>query len=89
MGFLYYILESILFCLGFMYFWAWVFVMATTLTALLKHERPESSDEQPEGVINTYKMLWKIIKLPAVMKYCALLLTCKVSLSSHIDLRKL
>ena len=72
-----------------MYFWAWVFVIATTLTALLKHERPESSDEQPEGVINTYKMLWKIIKLPAVMKYCALLLTCKVSLSSHIDLRKL
>ena len=88
MGFLYYILESISFCLGFMYFWAWVFVIATTLTALLKHERPESSDEQPEGVIDTYKMLWKIIKLPAVMKYCALLLTCKVSLSSHLVLRE-
>lgn len=62
-----------------MFFWAWVFIVATTLTAIFKHERPESSDEQPEGVVDTYKMLWKIIKLPAVLKYCALLLTCKVS----------
>jgi len=63
---------------GFMYFWSWVFVIATTLTAIFKHEAPVAPEEQPDGVIDTYKMLWRIIKLPAVLRYCAMLLTAKV-----------
>ena len=63
---------------GFMFFWAWVFVIATTLTAIFKTERNESDDDHPEGVLDTYKMLWKIVKLPAVFRYCVMLLTAKV-----------
>ena len=69
---------------GFMFFWAWVFIVTTTLTAIFKSERQEDDNEQPEGVLDTYKTLWKIIRLPAVFKYCVMLLTAKVlSLSTH------
>lgn len=61
-----------------MYFWAWVFVVTTTLTALFKSETAEPEDESPDGIIDTYKMLWRIIKLPSVLQYCGLLLTAKV-----------
>ena len=67
-----------------MFFWAWVFIVTTTLTAIFKSERQEDDNEQPEGVLDTYKTLWKIIRLPAVFKYCVMLLTAKVlSLSTH------
>jgi len=58
-----------------MFFWAWVFIIATTLTAIFKSESQDYGDDE---VVSTYKTLWKIIKLPAVLKYCAMLLTAKV-----------
>lgn len=62
-----------------MYYWAWVFVISTTLTALFIKEKSEPADDSPDGVLDTYKMLYKIVKLPAVIRYCAVLLTTKVS----------
>ncbi|KAF6033593.1 SLC33A1 [Bugula neritina] len=36
---------------GFMFFWAWVFIIATTLTAIFKSESQDYGDDEPEGVI--------------------------------------
>ena len=69
-----------------------VFVAATTLVALLKHETdsagPEAAstaaveagggEELELGVAETYSMLWKIITLPLMPYYIAMLLTQKV-----------
>lgn len=38
----------------------------------------EDVHEEHSGVIDTYKLLWKIAWLPAVFEYIIILLTCKV-----------
>lgn len=38
---------------------------------------PESAE--PEGVIDTYKMLWRVVRLPAVQQFVLVLFTCKVA----------
>lgn len=74
---------------GFMFFWGWVFIVATTLTGLFKSETADREDEQPEGVVDTYKILLKIICLPAVRSYCLILLTAKVRLLRLLCLLRL
>lgn len=68
----------------FLFFWGVVFVVSTTLVAFLKSEdsgqqhsrrRPK---EETQGVMETYRLLFSIIKLPAVFTFCCLLLTSKV-----------
>lgn len=67
---------------GFLFFWGIVFLLTTTLIGLLKHERSEEEvhgeHHEKQGIISTYKTLWTIITLPAVMKFIVILLTCKV-----------
>lgn len=69
----------------FLFFWGVVFVVSTTLVALLKSEnsRQQRSRRRPkeetQGVKETYKLLFSIIKLPAVFTFCCLLLTSKVN----------
>ena len=79
--------RTLLFLTGFMYFWSIVFFFTTTLVMLLKHENSEGKEdhEQSKGVLSTYKLLWKIVRLPSVLQYVVILLTCKVRLSVEVS----
>lgn len=60
-----------------------VFLVSTTLVAILKRENGEGrgnrrAPEETQGVMETYKLLLSIIKLPSVFTFCVLLLTAKV-----------
>ncbi|KAJ8280482.1 hypothetical protein GJAV_G00055110 [Gymnothorax javanicus] len=70
----------------FMFFWGVVFLVSTTLVAVLKKENCESSKkkgkEATEGVLETYRLLITIIKLPSVFTFCCLLLTAKIGFSA-------
>lgn len=78
--------EGIVTLDGFLYFWGVVFMVTTTLVALLKHERDASSshgDGQPEqSVLDTYRMAVRIFHLPSVQTFCIFLLTCKVGFAA-------
>ncbi|KAL1413874.1 hypothetical protein MTO96_007924 [Rhipicephalus appendiculatus] len=68
---------------GFLYFWGIVFMVTTTLVAVLKHERDASvadeDDGHPDlGIAQTYKMALRIFHLPSVRTFCIFLFTCKV-----------
>ncbi|CAN7985656.1 unnamed protein product, partial [Ixodes hexagonus] len=75
--------EGIVTLEGFMYFWGLVFLVTTTLVAVLKHERGPSrgsaAEDEPElGLVQTYSMALRIFKLPSIQTFCIFLLTCKV-----------
>ncbi|KAM9317886.1 acetyl-coenzyme A transporter 1 [Pholidichthys leucotaenia] len=71
----------------FLFFWGMVFLVSTTLVAILKREnghgkRKRSAPEETKGVMETYKLLLSIIKLPTVFTFCVLLLTAKMGFSA-------
>lgn len=76
---------------GFMFFWSIVFVITTTFVMIFKSEKSEelkskdSGERHAEhsGVVDTYKLLWRIAWLPAVFQYIVILLTCKVGFASE------
>lgn len=59
-------------------------MVSTTLVAVLKKENSrqlhtkKKPKEETQGVMETYKLLLSIIKMPTVFTFCALLLTAKV-----------
>lgn len=60
-----------------------VFLVSTTLVAIIKRENEPSGasrrgHEETQGVMETYKLLFSIIRLPTVFTFCSLLLTAKV-----------
>ena len=60
-----------------------VFLVSTTLVAIMKRESGHGKGkrrvhEETQGVMETYKLLFSIIKMPTVLTFCALLLTAKV-----------
>lgn len=66
-------------------------MVSTTLVAILKkengrHQRiKKKTREEMQGVMETYKLLFSIIKMPTVFTFCSLLLTAKVkSFSSGV-----
>lgn len=72
---------------GFLYFWGLVFLVTTTLVALLKHERGDTcaqgdGEEHEQGVLDTYRMAVRIFQLPSVRTFCLFLLTCKVGFAA-------
>lgn len=81
--------------LGFLYFWGIIFFITTTLVWFLKREKTGALDnetdsgdavEQDLSIIETYKLLLKIFKLPVIRWTVVVLLTCKVTftyLGSH------
>ena len=71
------------FCADFLFFWGIVFLVSTTLVAIMKKENEQGKgkkkvQEETQGVMATYKLLFNIIKMPTVFTFCALLLTAKV-----------
>lgn len=73
--------DRIFFIPDFLFFWGAVFLVTTTLVALLKKENKEltPTKEETKGITDTYKLLFSIIKMPAVLTFCLLILTAKVS----------
>lgn len=92
---------------GFLCFWGVVFLVTTTLVALLKREKSEHATDDDENdahsngngdgalrkrslqptpvdenlnIRDSYLLLFKIMKMPAIRTLCAILLTVKVSL---------
>lgn len=61
---------------SFLRFWSVVFLVVTTLVMLLKTEKPE--EEECTSMMDTYKQLWKVIRLPSVTQYAIILLTSKI-----------
>ncbi len=59
-------------------------MVSTTLVAILKkensihHHTKKKPKEETQSVMETYKLLISIIKMPTVLTFCALLLTAKV-----------
>lgn len=77
--------EGIVTLAGFLFFWGIVFFVTTTLVFFLKPEKPEK--EQLElGIIDTYKVLIKVIKLPAVLSLAVIFLTSKVGFAASDSL---
>lgn len=73
--------------LGFLYFWGIVFFITTTLVWFLKREKAQENEdhasedaEQNLSIVESYKQLLKIFKLPAIQWTVVVLLTCKVFL---------
>ncbi|XP_010776834.1 acetyl-coenzyme A transporter 1, partial [Notothenia coriiceps] len=71
----------------FLFFWGIVFLVSTTLVAIMKKENEQGKgkkkvQEETQGVMATYKLLFNIIKMPTVFTFCALLLTAKIGFSA-------
>lgn len=72
----------------FLFFWGIVFMVSTTLVAILKkensrHQRIKKKPrEETQGVMETYKLLFSIVKMPTVFTFCILLLTAKIGFSA-------
>lgn len=67
----------------FLFFWGIVFLVSTTLVAVLKKENNQQNlkkkhREETQSVMETYKQLFSIVKMPTVATFCGLLLTAKV-----------
>ncbi|CAF1157775.1 unnamed protein product [Rotaria sordida] len=69
---------------GFLLFWGIIFIISTTLIALLKHEIDENYDlhEPHFSLIETYKILLKIFRLPSIQSIAVILLTAKIGFAA-------
>jgi MFS transporter, PAT family, solute carrier family 33 (acetyl-CoA transportor), member 1 len=72
---------------GFLLFWGFTFALSTTLIALFKRETDDTiqSNDTHLGLIDTYRMLWKVLRLPAIRSIAWILLTIKVQCQTMID----
>ena len=59
-----------------MYFWAIIFLIGTTLVWILKRE---TKDASCDNVVETYRSLWSIVKLPMMKQYIFFTLTCRIA----------
>ncbi|CAL8372982.1 acetyl-coenzyme A transporter 1 [Gadus morhua] len=70
----------------FLFYGGVVFLISTTLVAIFKRESERGQGKkrakETQGVLETYKLLFSIIKLPTVLSFCALLLTAKMGFSA-------
>ncbi|XP_014367230.2 acetyl-coenzyme A transporter 1 [Papilio machaon] len=70
---------------SFLLFWGWVFIITTTVVALFKHENNDTINNPQESqvkgikdIVNAYKQLITIVKLPAVRTLALVLFTAKL-----------
>jgi MFS transporter, PAT family, solute carrier family 33 (acetyl-CoA transportor), member 1 len=57
----------------------WVFLLVTALLAFLKREAPLPPEEEPEGVLVTYKHVYSLLQLKSVQTLGLVLLTFKLA----------
>ncbi|XP_008550015.1 acetyl-coenzyme A transporter 1 [Microplitis demolitor] len=70
---------------GFLYFWGWIFIGATTLVAIMKHEVDEKHTKSEDFFTNikdAYHLLWCTMKLPSIKTTALILLTAKIGFSA-------
>jgi len=70
---------------GFLQFWSLIFMITTTLVAVLKSESgtDEAAGDEPDlGVVQTYKLLFDIIRLGVMPTTIAMLLTSKMGFAA-------
>ncbi|XP_023936092.2 acetyl-coenzyme A transporter 1 [Bicyclus anynana] len=73
---------------SFLLFWGWVFIVTTTVIAIFKHEANDTintNESQVKGmsdIVNAYKQLYTIVKLPAVRMLTLVLFTAKLGFSA-------
>nr|CAG4643885.1 EOG090X04K8 [Lepidurus arcticus] len=68
----------------FLYYWGIIFMITTSIVWFAKCEKAAThidSDEPELGIVETYKLLWDIIKLPSMKTMIIFLLTCKIGFS--------
>ena len=85
----------------FLLFWGIVFLVTTTLIAIFKREKNsagassvgpdgETIEAEPElGLVDTYKMLWKVIRHPLIPIMVALLMTMGFAFSAAEGMNRL
>ncbi|MEE6507390.1 hypothetical protein FKM82_021086 [Ascaphus truei] len=68
----------------FLFFWGAVFLITTTIVAVLKKENQDgkASREETQSVKEAYGLLFRIVRMPAVLKFCLMLLTAKIGFSA-------
>lgn len=74
--------EGIVTLSSFFYFWGIIFFITTTLVWMLKREHPDPDVDPEHGIVETYKQLYKVIRLPAVISYAVILLTSKIAFAA-------
>lgn len=60
-----------------MFFWSLVFLVITTLV-MFKHETITERDRHEKGVVETYFLLYRLLKLKNIRTFMFILLTCKI-----------
>lgn len=67
---------------GYLYFWGSVFMTVTTLVAIFKHEKNRSTNPKfvHIKIIQTYKLLFRIMKLTNVKNLVIILFTIQVKI---------
>lgn len=64
---------------GFLKFWSLVFIITT---AILAFKNEEKDEEEIEGVLETYKLLYSVLKLDIVKQWVVIVITCKVAFAA-------
>ncbi|XP_067898321.1 acetyl-coenzyme A transporter 1 [Heterodontus francisci] len=69
---------------GFLFFWGIIFMVTTTFVMVIKKENlgQTSLHDPQQGIKETYKSLICIVKMPAVLNFCIMLLTAKIGFSA-------
>lgn len=74
--------EGIVTLSGFMWFWGIVFFITTTLVGALKREHIDLDVDPDQGIVETYQILWNVIRLRSIISYSIILLTSKVAFAA-------
>jgi len=63
---------------SFMRYSGWVFLVVTVFVWIFKTERPIAPEDEPEGLIDTYRHVAGMFRLRSVQMLFLILLTCKI-----------
>ncbi|KRX15004.1 Acetyl-coenzyme A transporter 1 [Trichinella nelsoni] len=66
----------------YVFFWAIIFIISTTVVMILKRERESGKDTDEMGVMEAYRLLGKIIRLRPVVMLTCLHLTAKIAFAA-------
>jgi MFS transporter, PAT family, solute carrier family 33 (acetyl-CoA transportor), member 1 len=73
--------EGMISLAGFMSFWGWVMFITTVAVAVFKKERREQNEEKL-SIKETYQQLYSVLRLPSVISFSVILLTCKIGFAA-------
>ncbi|RMZ81267.1 hypothetical protein DV737_g2580, partial [Chaetothyriales sp. CBS 132003] len=60
---------------GYMSFWGWAYLIVTGGLALLKKEKRDSAQD---SLVQVYRSMWAVMKLPNILTIIAIYLVCKL-----------